>query len=79
MVESETLPVVDELPKENDEKAQEEVTDSPSDLHYRAGDEPEPMDLTHLNIEAAMMCLASKVRLLCGRADSPSLQNRTFR
>ncbi len=48
-------------------------------LHYRAGDEPEPIDLTHLNIEAAMMCLASKVRVLCGRANSPTLSSRTFR
>ena len=68
-----------ENPRENDEKAQEEVTDSPSGLHYKAGDEPEPMDLTHLNIEAAMMCLAGRVRLLCGEAGSPSLKNRTFR
>ena len=28
----------------------------------RSGEEPEPIDLTHLNIEASMMCLASKVR-----------------
>ena len=28
---------------------------------HRNGDEPEPIDLTHLNIEASMMCLASKV------------------
>ncbi len=48
-------------------------------LHYRAGDEPEPIELTHLNVEAAMMCLASKVRVLCGRADSPTLCSRTFR
>ncbi len=25
------------------------------------------------------MCLASKVRVLCGRADSPTLSSRTFR
>ena len=48
-------------------------------LHYKAGDEPEPIDLTHLNIEAAMMCLASKIRLLCGKANSPTLSSRTFR
>ena len=48
-------------------------------LHYRAGDEPEPIELTHLNVEAAMMCLASKVRALCGKADSPTLSSRTFR
>ncbi|CAB4066700.1 unnamed protein product [Lepeophtheirus salmonis] len=55
------------------------VVDSPSGLHYRAGDEPEPIELTHLNIEAAMMCLASKIRVLCGKADSPTLSSRTFR
>ena len=64
---------------ETKEKDQGLVTDSPSGLHYRAGDEPEPIDLTHLNIEASMMCLAGKVRLLCGRAASPSLSSRTFR
>ena len=37
------------------------VSDSESTPHYRSGDEPEPIDLTHLNIEASMMCLASKV------------------
>ena len=45
-------------------------------LYYKAGDEPEPIDLTHLNVEAAMMCLASKVRLLCGKANSPTLSAR---
>ena len=62
------------------------TSDSPSGnvgaettLHYRNGDEPEPIDLTHLNVEAAMMCLASKVRVLCGKADSPTLCARTFR
>ena len=46
---------------------------------FLAGDEPEPIELTHLNVEAAMMCLASKVRLLCGKANSPTLSARTFR
>ena len=55
------------------------VNDVASGLHYKAGDEPEPIDLTHLNIEAAMMCLASKVRLLSGKANSPTLSSRTFR
>ena len=55
------------------------VNDVVSGLHYKAGDEPEPIDLTHLNIEAAMMCLASKVRLLSGKANSPTLSSRTFR
>ena len=31
---------------------------------HRNGDEPEPIDLTHLNVEASMMCLASKVGTL---------------
>ena len=53
-----------------------EVENSP---HYRNGDEPEPIDLTFLNIEASMMCLASKVRTVCGKAHSPTLSNRTFR
>ena len=58
------------------------TSDSPNaldELHYRNGDEPEPIDLTHLNVEAAMMCLASKVRVLCGKANSPTLCARTFR
>ena len=55
------------------------VNDVISGLHYKAGDEPEPIDLTHLNIEAAMMCLAPKVRLLSGKANSPTLSSRTFR
>jgi hypothetical protein len=56
-----------------------QVSESAAGLYYRAGDEPEPIDLTHLNIEAAMMCLASKVRYLSGKADSPTLSSRTFR
>jgi len=55
------------------------VLDNESSPHYRSGDEPEPIDLTHLNIEASMMCLASKVRSVCGKANSPTLSNRTFR
>ena len=55
------------------------MSESAAGLYYRAGDEPEPIDLTHLNIEAAMMCLASKVRYLSGKADSPTLSSRTFR
>ena len=39
--------------------------------HYKLGDEPEPIDLTHLNIEAAMLCLASKVRSLAGPSPAP--------
>jgi len=55
------------------------VLENESSPHYRNGDEPEPIDLTYLNIEAAMMCLASKVRSICGKANSPTLSNRTFR
>ena len=53
--------------------------ESDTSPHYRNGDEPEPVDLTFLNIEAAMMYLASKVRTICGKADSPTLSNRTMR
>ena len=55
------------------------VSDSESSPHYKLGDEPEPIDLTYLNIEAAMMCLASKVRALAGKTASPTLSSRTFR
>ena len=55
------------------------VSDNETSPHYRTGDEPEPIELTHLNIEAAMMCLASKVRAVSGKANSPTLSNRTFR
>ena len=48
-------------------------------MSCRSGDEPEPIDLTHLNVEASMMSLASKIRVLCGKANSPTLSNRTFR
>ena len=71
-----TTLIGDEKEKKDDQGI---TNDSPSGLHYRAGDEPEPIDLTHLNIEAAMMCLASKVRLVSGKADSPSMSSRTFR
>ena len=33
-------------------------------VHYREGDEPEPIDMTLLNIEASMMCLTGKLRQL---------------
>lgn len=35
---------------------------SPSANYYKPTDEPEPWDLTQLNIEASVMCLVSKVR-----------------
>jgi hypothetical protein len=72
---TESLPDV-EVGKKDDQGI---THDSPSGLHYRAGDEPEPIDLTHLNIEAAMMCLASKVRLISGKSESPRMSSRTFR
>lgn len=34
---------------------------SPSANYYKPTDEPEPWDLTQLNIEASVMCLVSKV------------------
>ena len=40
---------------------QEIVADNDISPHYKLGDEHEPIDLTHLNIEAAILCLASKV------------------
>jgi len=55
------------------------ISDNEASSHYRSGDEPEPIDLTHLNVEASMMSLASKIRVLCGKANSPTLSNRTFR
>ncbi|XP_023330385.1 type II inositol 3,4-bisphosphate 4-phosphatase [Eurytemora carolleeae] len=84
----------DELKKEEEQKQKDEeemrgekggkydngiVCDSEESSHYRSGDEPEPIDLTHLNIEASMMCLASKIRTICGKAHSPTLSSRTFR
>ena len=73
--------LIDDVPDSEKGKKEDQgiYHDSPSGLHYRAGDEPEPIDLTHLNIEAAMMCLASKVRLVSGRAESPNMSSRTFR
>ncbi|XP_046389840.1 inositol polyphosphate-4-phosphatase type I A-like isoform X2 [Ischnura elegans] len=49
---------------------------SPSANYYRPTEEPEPWDLTQLNIEASMMCLVSKVKFLCGRCSSPALRLR---
>ncbi|KAL1457024.1 hypothetical protein WDU94_001701 [Cyamophila willieti] len=45
---------------------------SPSANYYRPCEEPEPWDLTQLNIEASVMCLVSKVKFLCGRCGSPA-------
>lgn len=43
---------------------------------YRPREEPEPLDLTQLNIEASVMCLVSKVKFLCGRCGSPAVRLR---
>ncbi|CAG7715934.1 unnamed protein product [Allacma fusca] len=40
--------------------------DSPSSNYYRPSEEPEPWDLTQLNIEASVISLNSKVKVLCG-------------
>lgn len=49
---------------------------SPSANYYKPTDEPEPWDLTQLNIEASVMCLVSKVKFLCGRCGSPAVRLR---
>lgn len=48
------------------------MSSSPSANYYRPTEEPEPLDLTQLNIEASVMCLVSKVKFLCGRCGSPA-------
>ncbi|XP_073974232.1 inositol polyphosphate-4-phosphatase type I A isoform X1 [Rhodnius prolixus] len=50
---------------------------SPSANYYKPTDEPEPFDLTQLNIEASVMCLVSKVKFLCGRCSSPAIRIRS--
>lgn len=52
---------------------------SPSANYYKPTDEPEPWDLTQLNIEASVMCLVSKVKFLCGKCNSPAVRLRTQR
>lgn len=44
--------------------------------YYRPTEEPEPLDLTQLNVEASVMCLVSKVKFLCGRCGSPAVRLR---
>jgi inositol polyphosphate-4-phosphatase len=41
--------------------------DSPSSNYYRPSEEPEPWDLTQLNIQASLISLNSKVKVLCGQ------------
>uniref|UniRef100_A0A8D8H6Q0 phosphatidylinositol-3,4-bisphosphate 4-phosphatase n=1 Tax=Culex pipiens TaxID=7175 RepID=A0A8D8H6Q0_CULPI len=53
------------------------MSSSPSANYYRPTEEPEPLDLTQLNIEASVMCLVSKVKFLCGRCGSPAVRLRT--
>ncbi|KAL1130606.1 hypothetical protein AAG570_011850, partial [Ranatra chinensis] len=50
---------------------------SPSANYYKPTEEPEPWDLTQLNIEASVMCLVSKVKFLCGRCTSPAVRLRS--
>lgn len=52
------------------------MSSSPSANFYRPTEEPEPLDLTQLNIEASVMCLVSKVKFLCGRCGSPAVRLR---
>ncbi|XP_059468525.1 inositol polyphosphate-4-phosphatase type I A isoform X2 [Neocloeon triangulifer] len=52
------------------------MCNSPTANYYKPTDEPEPWDLTQLNIEASMMCLVSKVKFLCGRVGSPAVRLR---
>lgn len=52
------------------------MSSSPSANYYKPTDEPEPWDLTQLNIEASVMCLVSKVKFLCGRCGSPAVRLR---
>lgn len=52
------------------------MCNSPSANYYKPTDEPEPWDITQLNIEASVMCLVSKVKFLCGRCGSPAVRLR---
>lgn len=52
------------------------MSSSPSANYYRPTEEPEPLDLTQLNIEASVMCLVSKLKFFCGHCDSPAIRLR---
>ena len=52
------------------------MCESPGANYYKPTDEPEPYDLTQLNIEASVICLVSKVKFLCGRCGSPAVRLR---
>lgn len=82
------FPEVEEEGKlEDDEKSEldlskrfldmQKMCSSPSANYYKPTDEPEPWDLTQLNIEASVMCLVSKVKFLCGRCSSPAVRLRS--
>lgn len=53
------------------------MCNSPSANYYKPTEEPEPWELTQLNIEASIMCLVSKVKFLCGRCNSPAVRLRS--
>ncbi|XP_033210596.1 inositol polyphosphate-4-phosphatase type I A isoform X2 [Belonocnema kinseyi] len=55
----------------------QKMCNSPSANYYKPTDEPEPWDITQLNIEASVMCLVSKVKFLCGRCSSPAVRLRS--
>lgn len=55
---------------------QKMMSSSASANYYRPTEEPEPLDLTQLNIEASVMCLVSKVKFLSGRCGSPAVRLR---
>lgn len=55
------------------------MCNSPSANYYKPTEEPEPWELTQLNIEASIMCLVSKVKFLCGRCNSPAVRLRSQR
>lgn len=52
------------------------MNQSPAANYYRPTEEPEPLDLTQLNVEASVMCLVSKIKFLCGRSGSPAIRLR---
>lgn len=55
------------------------MCNSPSANYYKPTEEPEPWELTQLNIEASIMCLVSKVKFLCGHCNSPAVRLRSQR
>lgn len=43
---------------------------------YRPSEEPPPIELIQLNLEASVMCLVAKIKLHCGRVGSPAVRIR---